>query len=152
MNELVEAALQFIDHRARDGKVDIVNKLSAKHFVVEADELRLKQIMVNLLTNAVKFTPERGTVSVDAKMTPNGDLDITISDTGIGMDRPGIETALTTFGQIQSEITQANEGSGLGIPLTKGLVEAHGGQLFIDSEMNVGTTVTVRLPGTRVLN
>jgi len=152
LNELVEAALQFIDHRARDGKVDIVNKLSAKHFVVEADELRLKQIMVNLLTNAVKFTPERGTVSVDAKMTPNGDLDITISDIGIGMDRPGIETALTTFGQIQSEITQANEGSGLGIPLTKGLVEAHGGQLFIDSEMNVGTTVTVRLPGTRVLN
>lgn len=108
--------------------------------------------MVNLLTNAVKFTPKKGTVSVDAKMTPNGDLDITISDTGIGMDQLGIETALTTFGQIQSEITQANEGSGLGIPLTKGLVEAHGGQLFIDSEMNVGTTVTVRLPGTRVLN
>jgi len=119
--------------------------------LVEADPRRLKQILLNLLTNAVKFTTEGGRVDCDARIDADGDMVITVRDTGIGMDADGIATAMSKFGQVDSSLSRKHEGTGLGLPLTKGLVELHGGTLDLASTVGEGTTVTVRLPASRVI-
>jgi signal transduction histidine kinase len=118
---------------------------------IRADDRRLRQILINLLSNAVKFTPEGGQVRV-LSFRKEGSLAIAVSDTGIGMSADEIPKALESFGQIDSKISRRYEGTGLGLPLAKGLAEAHGGQLLVESQLGVGTTVTVILPPGRIVN
>jgi two-component system cell cycle sensor histidine kinase PleC len=118
--------------------------------VLQADSKRMRQILLNLLSNAVKFTPEGGTVSVCAGRR-DGAYVIAVSDTGIGMASEQIPKALERFGQIDSSLSRRHEGTGLGLPLTKCLVELHGGTLTIDSTVNKGTTVIASLPESRIL-
>jgi signal transduction histidine kinase len=113
---------------------------------VRADSARLRQILINLLGNAVKFTPSGGKVSLSAEATPDGGLQFRISDTGIGIPHDKIEVAMSPFGQIDSRLARRFEGTGLGLPLTKRLVEMHGGSFELSSEPGRGTLVTVRLP------
>ncbi len=113
--------------------------------LVTADPLRLGQILMNLVSNALKFTKPGGTVSVDLTCDQHM-LAITITDSGIGMTAKDIEEALQPFRQIDNSIAREFEGSGLGLPLSKSLAEAMGGALTIDSEPGRGTTVTVTLP------
>jgi signal transduction histidine kinase len=112
---------------------------------LRASEQRLLQIFVNLLSNAVKFTPEGGTVNVRAEMR-GGDIVTTIIDDGIGMTAEDLEKAMLPFTQVDSSLTRRFEGTGLGLPLAKLLVEGHGGTLHMESEPGSGTMVTVRLP------
>jgi len=114
-----------------------------------ADELRFKQILINLLTNAVKFTPEGGTVTVSGSFEKDGSIEVSVSDTGVGMSAEDIVTALTSFGQATSDLARRQEGTGLGLPLTRALCQVHGGTLDIDSTPNIGTTVTVTFPPER---
>ena len=116
---------------------------------MRADEKRLRQILLNLLSNAVKFTPSGGTVSASATVHNSG-LDIVIADTGIGMKSEDIPRALERFGQIDSTLARKYEGTGLGLPLAKHLIELHGGTLKIESTVGTGTTVTVSLPHDRL--
>ena len=110
-----------------------------------ADPRRLRQIILNLLSNAVKFTPEGGTVTVAGHR--EGDrMILTVADSGIGMSQSEVETALTPFGQVVSDVARAEAGTGLGLPLSKRLAELHGGSLTIASVKGEGTTVTVSLP------
>ena len=104
-----------------------------------------------LVRSAVKFPPEGVHVSCDAFLTDSHDLVITVTDTGIGMDPEGIEKALDKFGQVDSSLSRAHEGTGLGLPLTKGLVELHGGTLQLESIPNQGTKVTLVFPANRVI-
>ncbi len=115
---------------------------------LRASEQRLLQIFVNLLSNAVKFTPEGGTVNVRAEMR-QGDVVTTIIDDGIGMTAQDLEKAMLPFTQVDSSLTRRFEGTGLGLPLAKLLVEGHGGTLHMESEPGSGTMVTVRLPAVR---
>ena len=115
-----------------------------------ADERRLKQIVLNLLANAIKFTPEGGCVSVRTFVSPVG-FSIQVSDTGIGIAQADIEKALERFGQVDSRLSRKYEGSGLGLPLARQLVELHGGSLSIESEVGIGTTVTVAFPAQRIV-
>jgi signal transduction histidine kinase len=115
---------------------------------VRADSGRLRQILINLLGNAVKFTPSGGRVSLSAQATPDGGLQFCIADTGIGIARDKIEVAMSPFGQVDSRLARRFEGTGLGLPLTKRLVELHGGTFDLSSEPGRGTIVTVRLPKT----
>jgi len=115
---------------------------------VRADSGRLRQILINLLGNAVKFTPSGGRVSLSAQATPDGGLQFCIADTGIGIARDKIEVAMSPFGQVDSRLARRFEGTGLGLPLTKRLVELHGGTFNLSSEPGRGTIVTVRLPKT----
>ena len=115
---------------------------------VRADSGRLRQILINLLGNAVKFTPSGGRVSLSAQATPDGGLQFCIADTGIGIARDKIEVAMSPFGQVDSRLARRFEGTGLGLPLTKRLVELHGGTFHLSSEPGRGTIVTVRLPKT----
>ena len=116
-----------------------------------ADRLRIKQIVLNLLSNAVKFTPGGGQVRVTARLTEErGGIEFTIADSGIGMKPEDIPVALEPFRQVDNTYARRYEGTGLGLPLSKHLAELHGGTLTVESEPNVGTTVTVWLPQERL--
>ena len=116
-----------------------------------ADELRTKQILLNLLSNAIKFTPEGASVSLKVEIDSENRFRLSVSDTGIGIAPEDIETALSNFGQVDGSLTRRYEGSGLGLLLSKKLAEAHGGELFIESELGVGTTVVVLFPKERTI-
>ena len=113
------------------------------------DALKMKQVLINLLSNAVKFTANGGAVEVRADQLPSQDIQVSVRDTGIGMDPKDIPTALSVFGQIDSSLARNFEGTGLGLPLVKALVESHGGLLEIDSALGRGTTVSFTIPGWR---
>jgi len=117
---------------------------------VRADSGKLRQILINLLGNAVKFTPSGGNVTLSAESGPDGGLQFRITDTGIGIPPDKMEVAMSPFGQVDSRLARRFEGTGLGLPLTKRLVEMHGGTFHLASEPGKGTVVTVRLPGARV--
>lgn len=117
-----------------------------------ADQRKLIQIFVNLLSNAAKFTPQGGRVEVAVSLASDGALCFTVSDTGIGMSEEDIVTALVPFGQIDSALSRRYEGTGLGLPLVKAFVELHGGSLDIASVLGEGTRVTVTMPPRRVID
>jgi signal transduction histidine kinase len=116
-----------------------------------ADELRLKQALLNLLSNAVKFSRDGSRVEVVLSYSAGGDLEIAVRDQGVGMDPDEIPIALEPFRQLKN-IESGQEGTGLGLPLAKMIVEKHGGTLAIDSAAGAGTTVFVVLPGWRVVH
>ncbi len=116
---------------------------------LNADPVRLKQILLNLLSNAVKFTPE-GSVTLHTGRESNGDFFFCVSDTGIGMSEDNLAKALLPFQQIDASLARRYEGTGLGLTLTKSLVEMHGGKLALESKLGVGTTIKVLLPDWRV--
>ena len=146
LNETVEASLRLVTQRAYERGIGLLNRTLGKPLRVRMDERRLKQILVNLLSNAVKFTETGGTVSIYAEKGQNGSFTLTVSDTGIGMDADGIGKALEKFGQVNNDSKLDQEGTGLGLPLAKGLVELHGGTLTIDSEPGTGTAVSLFFP------
>ncbi|HXJ01651.1 MAG TPA: ATP-binding protein [Micropepsaceae bacterium] len=146
----VQACLTLVHNQAQQSRIRISANLDPGFPAIRADERRLRQILINLLSNAVKFTPENGQIRVSSFPMHNG-LAIAVSDTGIGMAPDDVPKAMTIFGQVDSKISRKHEGTGLGLPLAKHLVELHGGSLVIDSKVNVGTTVTIILPGDRIV-
>jgi PAS domain S-box-containing protein len=119
--------------------------------VVTVDPTRLKQVLFNLLWNAIKFTQPGGRVTVGAHLARDGAAILTVRDTGIGMRKEDIPTALLPFQQIDSAWDKRHEGTGLGLTLTKSIVELHGGTLTLESAPGDGTTATVTLPAWRVI-
>jgi len=111
------------------------------------DAAKLRQIFLNLLSNAVKFTEKGGTVSLSAATT-SAAVSVTVGDTGIGMSSADIEIAFQPFGQVDNRLERKYEGTGLGLPLTKALVDLHGGNMAIESARGAGTRITVTLPRT----
>jgi PAS domain S-box-containing protein len=144
--EIVEACTRLVDGKAREARVRVVAALPAVPVHFEADALRLKQVLLNLLTNAVKYTPEGGRVTIGVSAQQNGEILFDVVDTGIGMTAHEVEIALQPFGQVENAMTRHQQGTGLGLPLAKGLVELHGGRLTIESTPKLGTRVAVTLP------
>jgi PAS domain S-box-containing protein len=149
--DVVGQSLNLVAMQAGQRGVAVTLDLERELPPLRADELRLRQILVNLLSNAIKFTDTGGTVTVAARRAGDGGLDIGVRDTGVGMAPEDIPKALASFSQVDQSMTRRHEGTGLGLPLTKRLVEMHGGVLDIDSVCGQGTTVTVRLPAARVM-
>ena len=145
IDSLVESSLQMVRSRAQKGGVKITNTLGGKRPLIFADERRMIQVLVNLLSNAVKFTEKDGTVTIGADTNSDGSTTIFVSDTGRGMSVDEVSRAMEPFRQIHDKNTP-NEGTGLGLPLTKKLVEIQGGSLSIKSTPNIGTTVEVHFP------
>jgi signal transduction histidine kinase len=114
------------------------------------DPVKARQILMNLLTNAIKFTPRDGQVGLAVAVLPGGDLEIAVSDTGIGMSEEQIARAFEPFVQIDNLYNRTHEGTGLGLPLTRRLIALHGGSLTIESRLGHGTTARVRFPAERV--
>jgi signal transduction histidine kinase len=125
---------------------DIQNDLP----ILLADAAKIRQIVINLLGNAIKFTNPGGTVRVIVRREADGAIAISVRDTGIGIPQEKIDLVLTPFGQVESVLARRHNGAGLGLPITKRLVELHGGTLTLESELGVGTTVTIRLPRERL--
>ncbi len=115
-----------------------------------ADELRVKQIMVNLLSNAVKFTPPGGRVTAGAAPAAGGGISLRVGDTGCGMTPAEQQKAFLPYRQCSGDKSRRQQGTGLGLPLTRALAEAHGAELRLDSAPGAGTVVTVTFPPIRV--
>jgi len=113
---------------------------------LKADPRRFRQMLMNLLSNAVKFTEPSGTVAVEARVTAEGWLAVSVVDTGVGMRRQDIARALEPFGQIDHPATRSQQGTGLGLPLVARMAHLHNGRLTVDSTPGAGTTVTVWFP------
>jgi signal transduction histidine kinase len=112
---------------------------------IYGDDRRLHQMLLNLLSNALKFTPVGGEIAIDV-FRRGPDIAISVSDTGIGIRAEDIPKVLEPFGQVESALSRKHQGTGLGLPLTKELAELHGGSLTMESNVDVGTTVTITLP------
>jgi signal transduction histidine kinase len=146
----VEACMNLVEKQAEKSRIKMSASIDERHPSIRADDRRLRQILINLLSNAVKFTPEGGRIRVSSFAVPGG-LAISVSDTGIGMASEDIPRAMTLFGQVDSKISRRHEGTGLGLPLAKHLIELHGGTLTIDSVVGAGTNVTFVLPTERIV-
>ncbi|MCI4661276.1 MAG: ATP-binding protein [Neomegalonema sp.] len=114
------------------------------------DERRVRQVVLNLLSNAAKFTPPGGTVSLMARLEPKRGILISVRDTGVGMSAEEVPKALSKFGQINGDLTRQHDGTGLGLPIAKSLMEMHGGSLTIASQKGKGTEVQIMLPIARI--
>ena len=146
---LVDTCATLVDDRLILAGLSLSTNVTPGLPPVFADELRLKQVVINLLNNAIKFTPEGGDVAVAASLDDGGGLLFSVADTGIGIAREDFDRVLTAFVQAEGAWTRSYEGAGLGLPIAKQLVELHGGNLELDSELGRGTTVTFRLPAER---
>jgi PAS domain S-box-containing protein len=127
-------------------------RVQLRHYVelglppLKADARRLRQALINLISNAVKFTPEGGTVSFGARRTAEGGIELYVEDNGIGMSAEDVEVALTVFGRVREGYARSQEGTGIGLPLAKALIERHGGRFTIDSAPGRGTKIRAIFP------
>ncbi len=144
--DAMSRCMRLIKDRANKSRVQLETVFDPSLPLLFADEVRLRQIGLNLLSNAVKFTPAGGKVTIATRAEQSGAIAIAVSDTGIGMSAADIKVALERFGQAASSLSRPYEGTGLGLPLTKAMVDLHGGHLDITSEPGKGTTVTVIFP------
>src|SRR5215469_11749501 len=117
---------------------------------VNVDPTKIKQVMFNLLSNAVKFTAPKGHIQIESLLHESEDLILLISDTGSGIPPEQIEKVFQPFEQVEDHLTREHAGTGLGLPIAKALIELHGGELVLSSELGVGTTARLRLPSARV--
>ena len=151
VKSLFDAVARLIRERSVRAEVRLEMAVQPDLPPLLADERKLKQILINLLSNAVKFTPAGGAIRMAALRDPTGgDLVITVADTGIGIAAADIHRVMEPFGQVDNPINRKFRGTGLGLPLTRGLVELHGGSFDLESAPGVGTTVTIRLPAQRL--
>lgn len=148
---LLKACVHLLSTRAAEGKVKLQLQVPDDLPQICADGLRLKQVVLNILSNAVKFTMPGGRVKISAHLNREGGLEISIADNGIGMDPKMIPVALEPFRQIDSPMSRNVEGTGLGLSLAKSLAERHDGSIAIESALDVGTTVRVILPPERTI-
>jgi signal transduction histidine kinase len=138
-----------MQERARDRGIELIQELPGEEIVTWADERAMKQIFLNLISNAVKFSDKPGKVYVRATVDRSAAVVLEVEDFGIGMTAEEQERALQPFGQAQPATTRNYGGTGLGLPITKGLVEAHAGSMVIDSRPGEGTLVRILLPTER---
>ncbi|MBN8180278.1 MULTISPECIES: PAS domain-containing sensor histidine kinase [Stappiaceae] len=143
-SESAEDASRIVTGAATEKNITVTTDV-VENVSVHADKRALKQILLNLLANAVKFTPDNGTVTLRAR--PRGDkLHFEVIDTGIGISERDIERLAQPFVQVENQFTKTHQGSGLGLAIARSLVELHGGALVIKSEVKKGTTVSFTLP------
>jgi two-component system cell cycle sensor histidine kinase PleC len=143
--EIIEDTLPLVRERIAAKHQVLEVRMGRNLPEIEVDARRIRQILLNLLTNASKFTPERGRIIFVARRTKDGGATIAVADSGIGMTPDQMATAMTPFGQIHSHLSRSEEGTGLGLPIARGLARQHGGDLYIESEPGKGTTVVLTL-------
>lgn len=147
--QLVESCLRLVKERAERGGITVTAEVAPGLPALHADEVKLKQILINLLSNSIKFTPIGGRATIAAHLHPGG-LIISVRDSGIGMKKEDIPKAMAVFGQVDSGIARLHEGTGLGLPLSRKLAELHQAEFSVDSAPGAGTTVSVIFPQHRL--
>jgi two-component system cell cycle sensor histidine kinase PleC len=149
LRDLLAGSARMVRERAGKQSVDLVTGISDPDHMIFADERGIKQCLLNLLSNAIKFSAPGGTVVVEASVADDGSSILAIADDGIGTTEDELRRAMPPFGQAQASTTCTYGGSGLGLPITQGLVEAHGGLISVVSAPAQGTRVILTLPPER---
>jgi signal transduction histidine kinase len=152
ISDLIESAYRMVRPRAEETGVAVARSVDPKVTNVLADRRLLLQTLLNLTSNAVKFTERGGRVDITAQPAKDGGVDIVVRDTGIGMSADDIARVGEPFLQVDGRLSRKFEGTGLGLVIAKRLVEMHGGALCIESVVGTGTTMTIRLPASRNLS
>jgi signal transduction histidine kinase len=150
LDEVADMLATMLDPRFEESGIFFRQLLPDSPLAVIVDKHEFAQIFINLLSNALKFTPRGGEVVLAASRRADGSLVVSVRDTGIGIAAEDIPVVLLPFGQVESAFSRTHHGTGLGLPLAKSLAELHGGELNLESAPGVGTTVTVTLPAARV--
>ncbi|MCU7611378.1 sensor histidine kinase [Anaplasma capra] len=145
LGKIVDSSFTMVSPRAKEAGVELKKEMQEEPIVMLADPKRMKQVIINVLSNSVKFTPEGGLVKLLAEVR-EGQLVVEISDTGIGIAQQDLYKVMSVFGQADSKHSRKYEGTGLGLPLSKKLVELMNGTFSIKSEPNLGTIVTLVFP------
>ncbi|WP_419901425.1 PAS domain-containing sensor histidine kinase [Kiloniella sp.] len=153
IRQSIVSAYRFVTRQAKAKNISLNVDIDENLPYLFADERILKQVVINLATNAVKFTPEGGSIKASVKyLGDNGRIAIVISDTGIGIAPEDLDRVIKPFEQSESSYTKTIEGTGLGLSLAQSLMELHGGELSIESELGTGTSVHLTFPAERVLS
>lgn len=152
LGNTIRSCVRLVQGRMNGTRLEIETSGLIDLPLLRADERKVRQILLNLLSNAAKFTEAEDKVSIVAGVASSGSIYFTVSDTGIGMSEKELEIAISMFGQVETGMTGPSEGTGLGLPLCKSLIEGHGGKLRIESEAGVGTAVTVSFPPDRAIS
>jgi signal transduction histidine kinase len=146
----LDDAMRMCRGRAVTAGVNLNFVNASESIYAHVDERLIRQIVLNLLTNAIKFTTEGGKVTLSVVAEPGHDIVIQVQDTGIGIAQEDIARVIRPFEQIETVLSRSHGGTGLGLPLTSKLTELHGGTFDIQSQVGKGTTVIVRLPAERL--
>jgi signal transduction histidine kinase len=149
LDEVLSASIKTLLPDAEAKAVTIEQQPGADHFVF-LDPSKMKQVFVYLLSNAVKFNGEGGSISVSAALGSRGDLVVSVRDTGCGIPEDYLDRVLEPFGQVEDHLTRENEGVGLGLPLARAMTGMHGGVLTMTSQIGIGTVVDIMLPAARL--
>ena len=151
LRDIMRSVDQLTAGRVHEGGLTYEVALADDLPPLRGDERKTKQILLNLITNAVKFTPPGGRITVTARFDPEDGLAVTVADTGIGIAEHDLDRVLKPFEQVDSSLSRQHQGTGLGLPLVKAMMEMHGGRLQLDSELGAGTAMTVIFPPERAI-
>jgi signal transduction histidine kinase len=151
LRETIRSVRQSISGPIGDGGLADTVELPAGLPLLRADERKTRQVLLNLVSNAVKFTPRGGQVQIASRFDPETGVVLSVSDTGIGIASPDLTRVLEPFEQADSSISRQHDGAGLGLPMVKAIMELHGGSLDLSSEVGVGTRATVTFPPHRAV-
>lgn len=152
LSDLILETLRMVRDRAARKDVTLDNEPIGRELKITADPLRLKQVLLNILTNAIKFTPKEGRIDLTTRVeTTSGDIVISVKDTGIGIATDDLSRVQQPFVQVSNPTVRNAEGTGLGLTLAKAFTEMHEGSLSIESTPGVGTMVSIRLPAKRAV-
>jgi signal transduction histidine kinase len=146
LHDTIRSVHQLVSTRLADGGLSDSVDLPADLPLLRADERQTKQVLLNLMTNAIKFTPSGGHIEIAGRFDPEAGLLLTVRDTGIGISPADLSRVLEPFEQADSSFSRPHQGSGLGLPLVKAIVELHGGNLELRSAIGAGTQVSVSFP------
>lgn len=146
VDEILQVCANSLRLMAKDAHVTIDAKIALDLPTAKGDGIKLRQIFTNIISNSIKFTPQGGSITIRAQKTISGNISIVIRDTGVGMTPEELSIALTPFGQVDGGHNRMREGTGLGLPIAKALVELHQGRWEIKSEKGKGTETAIMLP------
>ncbi|MEE8308708.1 MAG: ATP-binding protein [Gammaproteobacteria bacterium] len=146
----IQACIKMLNEQAETAGLQPLKFDTDGPIPISSDEKKFRQIVINLISNSIKFTPEGGCISIESAIIEDGRFRMVVADTGIGIEPENIATALEPFTQVDSTLARKFEGTGLGLPITQALVKLHGGTLKIESEVNVGTSVIIHFPSERL--
>lgn len=147
----VQSTMRMVWQKAEANNITLDASGIDPNMVLRVDNKKLRQILINLFSNAVKFTLPGGSISAFTEMDGKGNPMIHVRDTGIGMNEEDIPKALTAFAQVNNRLTQKHDGTGLGLPVCVALAELHGGKLNLQSAAGKGTTVSITFPAQRLV-
>jgi signal transduction histidine kinase len=152
LDKAIENCLELIENRAGKKSITLEFERARASTVVLADDIKIRQVLMNLLANAVKFTPDGGTVITGCRLDEDSQAVIFVTDTGIGIEPGDLGRILAPFNQVESDsLTRSHEGTGLGLTIANSFAELHGGSLVIESVPGEGTTVSLILPAHRTI-